>query len=989
MPETHAMDPTVGTAPDPSQSPTQSNEDRSYDRFEDPESLPPFILGALAAGDPPGDDELLPDRSLDEEDSGAVRFSLYSVGLYSEESPPASDVDRSENRRSHFFAASEDDKNDKFASAAARMPQTPRAPSKNPFAGQYQTPLLAGSQLFAQTPFSTAFQQGSPTSSRPSPSGYPAPATTPRAPVSSSLKPRFPASSVGDETPVLLCPLTTSSQPGDSPRPSPIPQSSPVRPKRRAHGPISEYEPMRESQRRREASERCFRRDDDDFGSSSDDDVQDVSLKRRRLAAYKREAGARTLSTINMSRPSFREDAVEVPASRSKDKSLEGGPPATAEPGDPQSEDFEEVEFPQSMIDQYSARPPPIAKTPSSSVPSLPAIALTMAKDAKANPTLFRTSSLNETEAIPETSPVGRKSRPTQMASSGDYPQPRAEMTPQHVAGSSAQTAILIQTPLPISQRAAVPPQTRGRGANTVILSDVPEHEFSAEQQEVQRTPPARASLQQTPDQELDHATAGRSSPPALPPAFSTRAWSRRATGDAVATKAKRPSLTVSTSSRDSSVSTMSSLSSTPSLPSREATPTTANTTANESDLSACKSDRKADTAATTAASATGDEYSSPPLPVSRLPFRRQRSKISRSKAGSTGSLGRPRTASRRQESPLLSGSTDELAQSPGSVGSRARRSGGRFVSLKPTSGLFSAGAGARIFEGMVFAISFQSQRPDESAENCEERTRQAQTLRRKIEEAGGRVLQDGFDELFKVRPVMTATPTAETTGEDLQLVASAADTGFTALIADGHSRKAKYMQALALGLPCLAVRWATTCLERGRVVDWAPYLLCAGPSVFLGDAIRSRAMPAQQTATDVSLAAIVHSRPRLLDHVTILLVLRKREDPRRMPYVFLAQVLGAALTRVHGLEEAREQLLAMEDAGRPYDWVYEDGRAGGGADLFQSLAAAGRKRKRPSSGTAGSLAARMPRRVAMLSNERVIQSLIFGRLIEEDEMAM
>lgn len=208
---------------------------------------------------------------------------------------------------------------------------------------------------------------------------------------------------------------------------------------------------------------------------------------------------------------------------------------------------------------------------------------------------------------------------------------------------------------------------------------------------------------------------------------------------------------------------------------------------------------------------------------------------------------------------------------------------------------------------------------------------------------------------------------------------------GFTALIADGHSRKVKYMQALALGLPCIAVRWVMTCLDRHELVDWAPYLLSAGQSAFLGDAIRSRTLTPYDAAT-ARLADIVGRRDKFLEGSRILAVVKKALESRKMAYVFLARVLGASLSRVYSVEEAKAEMKAAEDSGRPFDWVYVDGKPDEDA-LFAAGPgpgpAGGKKRKR----TAAVAAERPVKRVRTLSDELVIQSLILGRLIEEGEL--
>jgi hypothetical protein len=287
-----------------------------------------------------------------------------------------------------------------------------------------------------------------------------------------------------------------------------------------------------------------------------------------------------------------------------------------------------------------------------------------------------------------------------------------------------------------------------------------------------------------------------------------------------------------------------------------------------------------------------------------------------------------------------------------------------------------------KLFENMAFAISFQSRKPGETNEQYIARTDFSIMVQKRIKQAGGRILENGFDELFEVSTIgpLSSSPmsSAGTEGE-ISLTPEGRSTGFTALIADGHSRKVKYMQALALGIPCLAARWVTTCLGRNELVDWSPYLLCAGQSAFLGDAIRSRSLTPYHAAT-ARLTDVISQREKLLEGSRILTVMRKSSEGKKMAYVFLARVLGASLTRVRSVEEAKAEMKAAEEAGRPFDWVYADGKPDEEA-LLASGPTGGKKRKRIS------MAAHPAKRVRTLSDELVIQSLILGRLIEEGEM--
>ncbi|KAG6356891.1 hypothetical protein INS49_014766 [Diaporthe citri] len=259
------------------------------------------------------------------------------------------------------------------------------------------------------------------------------------------------------------------------------------------------------------------------------------------------------------------------------------------------------------------------------------------------------------------------------------------------------------------------------------------------------------------------------------------------------------------------------------------------------------------------------------------------------------------------------------------------------------------------------------------------------------IRQGGGKLLPNGFEQLFEFGPIKNAEVASSTPqpDEEIKLTATARATGFTALISDGHSRKVKYMQALALGLPCIHPRWITTCTEKQKLVDWSDYLLCAGNSSFLGEAIRSRNLPTYDAAS-AKLGEVIDSRPQLLRGSRILIVLRKQDEGTKMAYVFLSRVLGASLSRVYTIDEARRQLKASEDAGHPYDWVYIEEKMAGSAALFaedtsstSTARAASKKRKRKSAADAANPP---PKRIRTLSNELVIQSLILGRLIGEDE---
>ncbi|KAL2132121.1 hypothetical protein VTI74DRAFT_4210 [Chaetomium olivicolor] len=438
------------------------------------------------------------------------------------------------------------------------------------------------------------------------------------------------------------------------------------------------------------------------------------------------------------------------------------------------------------------------------------------------------------------------------------------------------------------------------------------------------------------------------------PPAFSTR--SRK--GEKGGAKYRRC---------PSSTSSLSNLGSTPQLPSSNPVPTAVTAPASSP------------------AESTIVASSSPAVAQTRR--RDARGRLPKLKTASTESLRQSARVARRG-----SNSTDELSRSVSATPtfeqslrvsrlsvSRSASRAGRATMKTPT-----AQRDHKLFENMAFAISFQSRKHGETNDQYSSRMDFSTLIQKRIKQAGGRILENGFDELFEVQSIATppGSPTSSPgTETEITLTSEGCSTGFTALIADGHSRKVKYMQALALGLPCIAARWVTTCLDRNHLVSWTPYLLCAGQSSFLGEAIRSRSLTPYDAST-ARLVDVISQRAKFLQGSRILAVVKKSLENRKKAYVFLARVLGASLTRVYSIDEARAEMKAAEENGRPFDWVYADGKSNEDALFASGPGAGGKKRKR------ANLAAQRPvKRVRTLSDELVIQSLILGRMIEEGEM--
>ena len=270
----------------------------------------------------------------------------------------------------------------------------------------------------------------------------------------------------------------------------------------------------------------------------------------------------------------------------------------------------------------------------------------------------------------------------------------------------------------------------------------------------------------------------------------------------------------------------------------------------------------------------------------------------------------------------------------PSTPSSRSRRLAASTV-LPATAAM---GTGSGRFANMCFAISYDN--PGRKNE-----------LTSLITSNGGFVLSSGFHELFQP--------------DSMILKPQYANLGFTALLADKHSRKEKYLQALALGLPCLSGKWLEACIASGSLVDWQSYLLPAGESDELEGAVRSRVLPTYDTA-NVRVAEVLDSRPDVLHADPVIFVLgRGKAEEKRRPYVFLTQALGAGhVEKVSDIRAAK--VLLDEPDGKEYKWIFVDDR-----DVETASALLYPKTGRKAARAVG---------VNVVGNEFVKQSLVFGR---------
>lgn len=317
----------------------------------------------------------------------------------------------------------------------------------------------------------------------------------------------------------------------------------------------------------------------------------------------------------------------------------------------------------------------------------------------------------------------------------------------------------------------------------------------------------------------------------------------------------------------------------------------------------------------------------------------------------------KPLTLDIPQQAPLQSGpaTPSEQPSTPSTPISRTRRKSDFYAQPASTASHFTAApAVTGIFSRMVFAISY---------DNAIRRT----GLAKAITANGGTVLSEGFEEMFEQKSSIETPSITATHNRTLVLSSGFANIGFVALIADRHSRKTKYMQALTLGIPSLSGKWIETCIAKTSIVDWQPYLLSAGESQELEGAVRSRVLPAFDART-VLMKDMIATRPGLLNDEAVVIVTGKgKAEEKRRPYAFLAKAAGAGkVEKCTDIKGAKS--LLDEDSITEFKWVFVEDR-----DLDKAKVALLSRGK-----------GRNSKDVRVVGNEFLCQSLILGRLWQE-----
>ncbi|CAG8953887.1 hypothetical protein HYFRA_00010848 [Hymenoscyphus fraxineus] len=351
--------------------------------------------------------------------------------------------------------------------------------------------------------------------------------------------------------------------------------------------------------------------------------------------------------------------------------------------------------------------------------------------------------------------------------------------------------------------------------------------------------------------------------------------------------------------------------------------------------------------------------------PIVKGPASSTRTSVTRSSSVKPGPVADPPKATEpRRNSKRKAIGLEETSEPTRSSKRRSLACVSRSSSVDPLSlpSAFTGGkASSGLFSKMVFAVSYdpKNEKEKEKVKKC-------------IEEQGGRLLEPGFMSLF--------TTQQEESGFETKLNKKNRGLKFAAVIADDFSRKPKYLEALALGLPCLSGQWILACIAKEQIMEWSPYLLCAGKVEYLNDAHVSRKI-SSYPAELADLASTLEGRTKVFYGKSILTITSRAESEaqRGKTIEFLLQASGPArYMQVSSIAEARKHLEDNEAEGRAWDFIFCYGNTQVTEKaLFTS--AGGKKKKRGSSAPASVLPLS---KVRMLVDKEVFQSVITGRWI-------
>jgi hypothetical protein len=262
------------------------------------------------------------------------------------------------------------------------------------------------------------------------------------------------------------------------------------------------------------------------------------------------------------------------------------------------------------------------------------------------------------------------------------------------------------------------------------------------------------------------------------------------------------------------------------------------------------------------------------------------------------------------------------------------------------------------MFTNMAFTLSYK---------NSARRRRLADL----IQSQGGLVLQESFLDLLE--------------SDSTDLKPQFSDLAFTALLTDRHSRKIKYMQALALGVPCLSGRWIEACCRSGELHDWTTYLLPAGETAELDGATRSRILPFSPTSEVVKVKDVLALRQNIFNGSRVVVVTGLKNSEKRN-YLLLIRALGAGQIETEPDLNAAKVTVDQSRSAQGVDaigWVFvDDPDVGATNAMFTQSASVEKGRRKSRAANAEQHPTPQGTNVVkVMCTEDIAQTLILGKL--------
>lgn len=288
-------------------------------------------------------------------------------------------------------------------------------------------------------------------------------------------------------------------------------------------------------------------------------------------------------------------------------------------------------------------------------------------------------------------------------------------------------------------------------------------------------------------------------------------------------------------------------------------------------------------------------------------------------------------------------------------------------------------GEATGIFSNMGFCLSLSDEIGDKRA-----------LIEKIIKNEGGMIIDTDFQGLFEqgTRSTQESNAIAQRVSKESRSIAypihqpsfmslrqEYASLKFVCLIVERASRKPKYLQALALGIPCVFYNWILHSDSASKLRPWQCYLLSAGVSKVLGDLEKSQVLN-NWSAPDMTFGRALMQRDMTLQGIHVLFIFANQKDKSsREEMLFIARAMGA--DSANDVKTMKAAKIVAEDF--PSCHFYVSSMALKKARKYNQID--GKRKRAPSVSDDGHSEGDFK----IVDDEWLKQSLILGRLVDLD----